>query len=66
MAVAIGINCFKPYDERASTARCLQSDADEQLILFVPFTGAVTLRSIAGNIEARPVLPDTSRRPLPQ
>ena len=42
----MGQVCFKPYDERKSEEPFLESDADEQLLLHVPFTEAVTIKSI--------------------
>ncbi|KAI8918840.1 galactose-binding domain-like protein [Entophlyctis helioformis] len=38
---------FKPWDQRFDTTAFIESDADEQLILFIPFTGLVKLKSIA-------------------
>ncbi|GAA93698.1 uncharacterized protein L969DRAFT_53569 [Mixia osmundae IAM 14324] len=37
---------IKPFDRRNDEQECVESDADEQLILRIPFTGAVKLRSI--------------------
>ncbi|GAA5844371.1 hypothetical protein JCM3766R1_006371 [Sporobolomyces carnicolor] len=37
---------IRPWDERDQEDEWLESDADEQLILRVPFTGSVKLRSI--------------------
>ncbi|KAH8926114.1 DUF1000-domain-containing protein [Atractiella rhizophila] len=39
-------NVFKPWDERLDESKFVESDADEQLIIQVPFTGNVKLRSI--------------------
>lgn len=38
---------FKPWDERLNESNPVLSDADEQLILIVPFTGSMKLKSIA-------------------
>ncbi|KAJ1912670.1 hypothetical protein H4219_005516 [Mycoemilia scoparia] len=37
---------FKPWDERMDTTKFVDSDADEQLIVHIPFTGQVKLKSI--------------------
>ncbi|GAA6012938.1 hypothetical protein JCM10207_008386 [Rhodosporidiobolus poonsookiae] len=37
---------IRPWDERAQEDEWLESDADEQLILQIPFTGNIKLRSI--------------------
>ena len=42
----MGKNCFKVYDERTTEEPYLESDADEQLLLHVPFTEACTIKSI--------------------
>ncbi|KAF9223595.1 DUF1000-domain-containing protein [Gyrodon lividus] len=41
-----GSSVIKPWHERTSTEVYLESDADEQLIIRVPFTGSVRLRSL--------------------
>ncbi|KAF9024915.1 DUF1000-domain-containing protein [Hymenopellis radicata] len=41
-----GRDVIKPWHERATEEKYLESDADDQLILRVPFTGSVKLRSI--------------------
>ncbi|KAI8992372.1 galactose-binding domain-like protein [Pilobolus umbonatus] len=41
-----GSHIIKPWNERWEDTKYLESDADEQLIVFVPFTGCVKLRSI--------------------
>ncbi|KAJ3258839.1 PITH domain-containing protein 1 [Boothiomyces macroporosus] len=38
---------FKPWDDRFDTTKVLKSDADEQLIMYIPFTSSVKLKSIA-------------------
>jgi len=38
------VACFRPWDQRLNPPYYLESDADEQLILHVPFTGSVTLK----------------------
>ncbi|KAI9319097.1 galactose-binding domain-like protein [Dichotomocladium elegans] len=42
----MGKDVIKPWNERMDNVKFLESDADEQLIVFVPFTGSVKLRSI--------------------
>ncbi|CDH58199.1 duf1000-domain-containing protein [Lichtheimia corymbifera JMRC:FSU:9682] len=42
----MGKAVIKPWNERLDNTKFLESDADEQLIVFVPFTGTVKLRSI--------------------
>ncbi|GAA5848135.1 hypothetical protein JCM9279_007468 [Rhodotorula babjevae] len=37
---------IRPWDQRSQQDEWLESDADEQLILHIPFTGSVKLRSI--------------------
>ncbi|KAG2153967.1 galactose-binding domain-like protein [Suillus clintonianus] len=37
---------IKPWDQRSNEEVCLESDADDQLILRIPFTGSVRLRSL--------------------
>ena len=41
-----GKNPFKPFDDRTTDEPYLESDADEQLLLHIPFTEAVTLKSV--------------------
>lgn len=41
-----GKSCIKPWDRRSDESDYAESDADEQLILKVPFTGSVKLRSV--------------------
>ncbi|KAJ3323453.1 hypothetical protein HDV06_001730 [Boothiomyces sp. JEL0866] len=38
---------FKPWDDRFDISRVVKSDADEQLIMYVPFTSNIKLKSIA-------------------
>eukprot|EP01137_Pigoraptor_chileana_P010014 Opistho-2@59076 len=40
------MNCFKPWNERKVVDKYIESDADEQLIVYIPFTGDVKLKSI--------------------
>ncbi|CAG8520847.1 5440_t:CDS:2 [Diversispora eburnea] len=42
-----GKNVIKPWHERNDTTKYVESDADEQLIFFIPFTGSVKLKSIS-------------------
>jgi hypothetical protein len=37
---------FRPWDKRFETQDSLESDADEQMILFVPFLSSIKLKSI--------------------
>jgi len=49
--------CFRPWSDREDETLYVDSDADEQLLVFVPFTGDVKLKSITlitGEGEARP------------
>ncbi|KAF8311724.1 DUF1000-domain-containing protein [Clavulina sp. PMI_390] len=41
-----GSDAIKPWHERMDNERAIESDADDQLILKVPFTGSIKLRSI--------------------
>ncbi|KAL1701699.1 galactose-binding domain-like protein [Schizophyllum commune] len=41
-----GPEVIKPWHERMDETKFLESDADDQMIIRVPFTGAVRLRSI--------------------
>jgi len=38
------LHAIKPYDQRFDTTKWLESDADEQLIIKIPFTGSVKLK----------------------
>ncbi|KAJ1728665.1 hypothetical protein LPJ61_003912, partial [Coemansia biformis] len=37
---------FKPWDRRLDTAHCIESDADVELLVYVPFNGMVKLKSV--------------------
>eukprot|EP00048_Salpingoeca_helianthica_P020866 m.8958 g.8958 ORF g.8958 m.8958 type:complete len:208 (-) comp5318_c0_seq1:26-649(-) len=37
---------FRPFSQRADTSKFVESDADEQLLIYVPFTANVSLRTI--------------------
>ncbi|GBB84303.1 hypothetical protein RclHR1_10910004 [Rhizophagus clarus] len=41
-----GKNVIKPWNEREDTTKHVESDIDEQLIIFIPFTGSIKLKSI--------------------
>lgn len=41
-----GLSVFKPYASRADRAAFVDSDADEELLFNVPFTGNVKLKGI--------------------
>ncbi|KAG7450968.1 DUF1000-domain-containing protein [Guyanagaster necrorhizus] len=41
-----GPEVIKPWHERTSEEKSLESDSDDQLILRIPFTGSVKLRSL--------------------
>lgn len=38
---------FKPFDNRFEELPYLESDCDQELIIFIPFTGCIKLKSIA-------------------
>eukprot|EP00124_Ichthyophonus_hoferi_P003132 Ihof_evm2s254 gene=Ihof_evmTU2s254 len=40
------VKIFKSWDQRFDTTKFLESDTDDQLIIFVPFTGVVKIKSI--------------------
>jgi hypothetical protein len=42
------LHAIKPYNERYDVAKWLESDADEQLIIKIPFTGSVKLKVDSG------------------
>ncbi|KAI9355313.1 galactose-binding domain-like protein [Zopfochytrium polystomum] len=42
-----GKKIFKPWGDRFDMSKFVESDADEQLIFFIPFTANVKLKSIA-------------------
>ncbi|KAG0241261.1 hypothetical protein BGW41_006115 [Actinomortierella wolfii] len=42
-----GKSILKPWTDRMDDSKVLESDADEQLILFIPFTASVKLKSIS-------------------
>ncbi|KAJ2918444.1 hypothetical protein MD484_g1913, partial [Candolleomyces efflorescens] len=41
-----GANVIKPWSERLDQTKLLESDADDQIILRIPFTGSIRLRSL--------------------
>jgi len=41
------LEAIKPYDQRHDTSRWLESDADEQLLIRIPFTGQVKLKAFS-------------------
>uniref|UniRef100_A0A7S0VWX8 PITH domain-containing protein n=1 Tax=Hemiselmis tepida TaxID=464990 RepID=A0A7S0VWX8_9CRYP len=41
------LGAIKPFDKRRDTDTWLESDADEQLIITIPFTGTVRLKSFS-------------------
>ncbi|KAH9838796.1 galactose-binding domain-like protein [Rhodofomes roseus] len=45
-APANGPEVIKPWDQRLDEEKYIESDADDQIIIRVPFTGAVKLRAI--------------------
>lgn len=42
----MGQSIIKSWDQRLDTTKILESDADDQLILYIPFTGLVKLKSL--------------------
>jgi hypothetical protein len=53
----MSIKTIKPYDRRSDEVDYVESDADDQLIIKIPFVGAVKLRSImikAGPTDSTP------------
>jgi len=40
------VKVFKPWNERLDTTKFLESGEDEELIIHIPFTGAIKLKSI--------------------
>ena len=38
------LHAIKAYDQRRDTSKWLESDADEQLIIKIPFTGSIKLK----------------------
>eukprot|EP00038_Savillea_parva_P031251 m.84228 g.84228 ORF g.84228 m.84228 type:complete len:230 (-) comp9587_c0_seq2:35-724(-) len=54
-----GRSCIRPWSERADETKFVESDADEQLLFFIPFTGNVKLKTIVlitANDETRPTV----------
>ncbi|QSL66004.1 hypothetical protein MERGE_003141 [Pneumocystis wakefieldiae] len=45
MKQGMGQSIVKPWSNRLDTTKILESDSDDQLILYVPFTGIVKLKS---------------------
>ncbi|KAJ7141124.1 PITH domain-containing protein, partial [Mycena epipterygia] len=41
-----GATVIKPWNERLDEAKSIESDADDQMIIRIPFTGSVKLRSL--------------------
>ena len=41
------LHALKPHDQRTDTTKWLESDADEQLIIKIPFKGSVKLKSFS-------------------
>mmetsp|Transcript_9657 Transcript_9657/g.27754 ORF Transcript_9657/g.27754 Transcript_9657/m.27754 type:complete len:165 (-) Transcript_9657:542-1036(-) len=41
------LDAIKPYDLRMDVSRWMESDADEQLIVNIPFTGSVKLKAFS-------------------
>ncbi|KAI9259485.1 galactose-binding domain-like protein [Phascolomyces articulosus] len=56
-----GKSVIKPWNERLDNEKFVESDADEQLILFVPFTGSVKLRSICLRTDRGDQAPSTMK-----
>eukprot|EP00127_Corallochytrium_limacisporum_P007484 Clim_evm6s253 gene=Clim_evmTU6s253 len=52
---------FRPWEERITGEGEVESDVDEELLIYVPFTGEVTLKSIALLAEAGDKHPSTMK-----
>eukprot|EP00294_Goniomonas_avonlea_P009671 CAMPEP_0114541650 /NCGR_PEP_ID=MMETSP0114-20121206/1416_1 /TAXON_ID=31324 /ORGANISM="Goniomonas sp, Strain m" /LENGTH=210 /DNA_ID=CAMNT_0001725897 /DNA_START=8 /DNA_END=640 /DNA_ORIENTATION=+ len=42
----VAAHCIKPFDQRTDVTKYCYSDCDEQLIIVIPFTGLMRLKSI--------------------
>jgi len=40
------LHAIKPFDQRYDTSKWLESDADEQLLIKIPFTGSCKLKVV--------------------
>ncbi|KAG0042431.1 hypothetical protein BGZ83_000463 [Gryganskiella cystojenkinii] len=56
-----GRSILKPWHEKMDDTKILESDADEQLILRIPFTGMVKLKSITIRSEPGETAPRTMK-----
>lgn len=39
-------DCFRPYEDRLNFTKFVESDADEELLFNIPFTGNIKLKAI--------------------
>jgi len=40
------IHCFRAWEQRLDTTKFVESNGDEELLIFVPFTGSIKLKSL--------------------
>ncbi|ORX56815.1 DUF1000-domain-containing protein [Hesseltinella vesiculosa] len=52
---------IRPWNERMDNSKFLESDADEQLLIYVPFTGMIKLRTICLRTDPSDQAPSTMK-----